>query len=270
MATTREGARLTEQHRAAQLAIRAGSIQSLLALWRGVDPANLRGTIDTFIEAAVLLTERGFERSSQEAIRYFESFRRQEVARGPAAAAVKAIAPDPGEVAADLRGAALAGIVGARRRGLSIGRASDVGLSRVVGTLVKRILAGGRMTLLGSVDSDPVATGWVRVTTGDPCAFCRLLASRGEAYKTEKAAEFEPHGNCACTVQPIYPGPQLPGGPLEQSATYLTEYTTAQKWAKESGTLSKDTANNSLNNYRRWLANGSPEPGQKVTGAPGE
>lgn len=262
MATSRAGAQLTSQHQAAQLAVRAGSVQQLMRLWRGVDPTRLADTIDTFVTAAVLLAQQGHERSAQEAIRYFESFRRAEGIRGTLTIPAAPL-PPAGEIAADLRGAALAGIVTGRRRGMSLTKASDNGLVRVAGALIKRILTGGRMTIITGAANDRAALGWARVTTGDdPCAFCRMLSSRGPVYKTEKAAEFDTHATCACVPEVVYAGDPLDVGPVRQTETYLAEYTRAQEWARESGTMSVGTSNNALNNYRRWLANGSPEPGQ--------
>lgn len=269
MATTGAGARLTRQHHAAQLAIRARSVQGLLRLWRGVDPANLRSTIDTFIAAAVLLTERGYEQSAQQAVRYFESFRRTEGAAGPLTIEPARL-PQSDVIAEDLRGAALAGILAGRRSGMSVGAAKNNGLIRVTGALIKQVLAGGRMTIISGTDADREALGWARVTTGDPCAFCRALASRGQVYKTEKSADFQPHEGCGCVPEPVYAGPQLAGSPVRQAEAYRKEYRTAQEWARESGTLSAGTSNDALNNLRRWLANGRPEPGRQVTGVPGE
>jgi len=268
MATTRAAAQLSTSHRAAQLAVRARSVRGLISLWKMVDPENLSGTVDTFIEAATLLAVQGQQESASEAVRYFRSFRRAEGLTNDVRL-MPAPRPALRAIAADLRGAALKGILDARRAGRTLLAAGQDGLVRVTGAMVKQVLAGGRMTIINGVDSDRRAVGWVRATTGDPCTFCRLLASRGAVYKSERSAEFEAHDACACTPEPLYDGPQLDGGPLAQSAAYLAEYTTAQAWARESGTMSKGTSNDSLNNYRRWLANGSPALGQQPTGAPG-
>lgn len=269
MATTPAGARLTQTHRAAQLAVRARSLQGLVALWRAVDPADLKNTIGVFTEAATLLAANGFEDSATVAARYITQFRAAEGASGTLALP-RAQRPDRIAIAADLRGAALKGIIDGRRAGLSTPGAARAGLARVTGALAKQVLTGGWMTILNAVQQDPEVTGWTRVTSGDPCAFCRMLASRGQVYKSEKSADFEAHGSCACTPEPVYSGPQLADAPTRQARVFRVEYATAQTWAKESGTLSSGTSNDALNNYRRWLANGGPEPGEKVTGAPGE
>jgi len=72
------------------------------------------------------------------------------------------------------------------------------------GTATKETLNGGRDKVLDSVDSDQAAVGWYRVTDGDPCYFCAMLASRGIWYKTEASASFHPHDHCGCQPAPAY------------------------------------------------------------------
>lgn len=260
MATTAAGAALTVQHRAQQLAVRARNLQGLMQLWSVVNPADLKGTIDVFVQAAVLLAGQGFEQSAVLAGQYFGLFREAEEVAGLARAVIAA-RPAAAVLANDLRGAALSGIIDGRRSGMSIEAASRNGLIKVSGTFVKQVLGGGRMTITGSIGADRRALGWTRVTSGDPCAFCRSLSARGATYKTEKSASFEPHDHCGCTPEPLYRGRALNLGSVEQSREHEDEFKTAQEWARSSGTMSSGTSNDALNNYRRWVANGSPEPG---------
>jgi hypothetical protein len=256
MARTPAGAELTTAHHAAQLAVRAGSIANLVKLWRVVDPADLSGTIDTFVSAAVLLAGSGFDESAATAQRYYGLFRRVEggardnLPQRPGIARPRAV-----ELANELRGASLAGIVGARRGGRTIGQASEIGFVRAAGALAKLVLAGGRRTIVDLVRTDRTAVGWARVTDGDPCAFCRMLASRGTVYKTQGAAEFVPHDGCGCSAEPTFKG----ASPPEQAAEYAREWSEAQRLARQNGTASRATSNNALNNYRRYLA------GEQVT-----
>lgn len=267
MALTAAGAALTEANRAAQLAARAGSLQGLLHIWSIVDVTDLSGTIETFARAAALLAGEGFDRSAAAAANYYGLFRRVE---GVGAIAVpRAARPSADFMIGELRGSALKGIIDARKAGMTIEGAKSQGLVRVAGALTKLVLSGGRMTITGAVDRDPRALGWARVTSGDPCTFCRMLASRGPVYKSEKSADFEAHDHDACMPEAVYRGEQDEGPAPADSEKYLAEYRTAQAWARTSGTMSQDTSNNALNNYRRWLANGSPAPGAPSTTAPG-
>jgi hypothetical protein len=68
-------------------------------------------------------------------------------------------------------------------------------------------LDGGRTTTLDTVKADPVAVGWYRVTDGDPCAFCALLASRGVVYKefdTVDLTATQVHNDCGCFGAPAF------------------------------------------------------------------
>lgn len=265
MAKTPAGAELTTAHHAAQLAVRAGSLRNLVKLWRIVDPTDLTNTIDTFVQAAVLLAGSGFDQSAGVSSRYYSLFRRVEVGAGALPAAGLAPRPPAAELAGELRGAALKGIIDARRAGLTPELAKTRGLVRVAGALGKLILTGGRRTLLGISNRDPVALGWGRVTSGDPCAFCRMLAGRGAVYKTEKSADFESHDSCGCSAEPLFKG----GRPPEQAAEYAREWQAAQAQARSDGTMSSGTSNDALNNYRRYLAGeatASPSPVTEESG----
>lgn len=68
----------------------------------------------------------------------------------------------------------------------------------------RHVQNGGRETVLTLVQADDVALGWARVTDGDPCYFCAMLASRGGVFKTRESAAFQPHDRCGCVPVPIY------------------------------------------------------------------
>lgn len=254
MARTAEGTALTREHAAQQLALRAGSLRDLVTLWRVVDPTDLTGTIDTFVRAAVILAGARYADSAGLAANYYRLFRGAE--RVPGAASLVLAQPIPEEVmASTIRGAALAGIIDARRGGASLDVAQQAGFVRTAGELAKLILTGGRMTLIRSTAADPVATGWARVTSGDACAFCRMLAGRGPVYKAEQSAHFEAHsspGPCACGVEPAYGNPR----PTAQAEQYRREWNAAQAQARDAGELHRGTSNDALNAYRRYLAGG--------------
>jgi hypothetical protein len=105
-------------------------------------------------------------------------------------------------------------------------QANKVALTQTLGTTSRIVLDGGRTTIQESVKADPVAVGFYRVTDGDPCAFCALMASRvvpktngdhrGRFYKTEGSAGgdanekftgdglFKFHNDCGCSVIPAF------------------------------------------------------------------
>lgn len=80
-------------------------------------------------------------------------------------------------------------------------------------------IRSGRAVLDGATRRDRAAVGWARVTDGDPCYFCAMLASRGAVYKSRASAggtvrdPVRPnspdrlqayHPNCHCQVVPVF------------------------------------------------------------------
>lgn len=91
-----------------------------------------------------------------------------------------------------------------RSRGKTTQQARDESFVESSGAASRQVLTGGRQSLLTLLEEDPQVRGWIRVTDGDPCAFCAMLASRGPVYKDQDTAGFEAHDHCACTVEPVY------------------------------------------------------------------
>jgi hypothetical protein len=234
-----------------------------------VDVENLSGTIDPFAQAAAGIAGSGFDQSAAAGATYYGLFRRIELASAVAAGVTVAVTPALVLMAGQLRGAALKGILDGRRAGMTMSGAKDQGLIKVSGELTKLVLGGGRQTIIDGTATDGRALGWLRATSGDPCAFCRSLAARGPAYKSEQTAEFHPHDHCSCMPEPVYRGDPAAVGVAAQSDKFHAEFRDAQAWAKASGTMSVDTSNNALNNYRRWLDNGRPAAGQYTSGDSG-
>lgn len=208
MARTPEGAQLTEAHRRLQGSLAAGTIRDLLTLWALVDPTNLRGTINPFARAGLAVVQARRRASATAASRYYVAFRQVE---GIGGTAVVTTPPplSPDIVLGAIRGAGLAGIRNARMRGATVAQAHDNGFVKLSGSAVQLVAGGGRDTLLGAVQGDPAAQGWQRVTDGDPCAFCAMVASRGIVSKDEAGAGFEAHGHCGCTAEPAFEGSSL-------------------------------------------------------------
>ncbi|WP_372344742.1 hypothetical protein [Streptomyces sp. KL116D] len=89
-------------------------------------------------------------------------------------------------------------------------QAMDAAAVRMVGTTQYLALEGGRQAMQRSISADEKATGWSRVTDGDPCAWCAMLASRGPVYKSAQTAG-DPrqggntyHDHCACQAWPAF------------------------------------------------------------------
>lgn len=192
-----------------QVAVRAAALRDVQRMWGAVDPANLSGTIGPFAQGAALVVRARNRESASVSARYYREFRRLEGVGGTLM--LEAADPPPRRIAeAAVRGAGLAGIINARKRGMSPQASARNGFVKASGTVSGLALAGGRKLLVDAAKADPQTGGrWQRVTSSDPCDFCAMTAGRGPVY-SEQTADFEAHGHCACTVEPVFPGSEPP------------------------------------------------------------
>lgn len=209
MARTEAGAELTQAHRQIQLGVRAAALRDVMRLWAAVVPTDLAGTIGTFAAAAAVVILARNRQSAEAAVTYFEQFRRAERVGGSSGADIAAPLPEE-TVTGVVRGAGLAGIVNARRRGFPAEAAARNGLARVSGSVSSLVLSGARDTIMASTAADDRSMDrWQRVTSGSPCASCTSIAAQGPVFSA-RAGRFEPHDNCACQAEPAYAGTRLP------------------------------------------------------------
>lgn len=193
---------LTRQHRRVQLALRAATLRDLLRLWPAFDVENIPGTWPAFERALVLLIQARGPISSGLASRYFREHR--------AAAGVVGTPPPPHSTPTEeqvVTGLRVAGPLNAGTqlaKGRAAGEVAKATLVNVAGTVGMYALDYGRDTLMNAVNEDEKALGWGRMTSGDPCAFCAMLASRGPVYGSSETASFEAHRSCACLPEPMW------------------------------------------------------------------
>ena len=86
-------------------------------------------------------------------------------------------------------------------------------LDRLGGAVQRLVQHGGRATLARNIDADPSGPRWARVPGGtDVCAWCRMLASRGAVYLSERSAGGMDrwHDDCNCQPAPVWPDESLP------------------------------------------------------------
>lgn len=249
MARTEQGAALTEQHRIAQLGIRAQALRDFTRIWPLWTPRNPRSFGDLVLATTTLV--RAYQPvSSALAGSYFTAFRAAENVDGDAAP-VLASAPADAMVASSLYATGET----ATRDAISAGRAPEAAMQaafvRTSGAVSRHILNGGRETIVGSVQQDDHARGWARITDADPCAFCLVLASRGAVYKTEETADFQAHDHCGCAAEPFYEGSKPP-----RADEFLKIYDAAQRYGLDEGLLAPgpNGANARVNAVRRYLA----------------
>lgn len=81
---------------------------------------------------------------------------------------------------------------------------------------VRYVNSGALAVVDNVVQYDPVASGYIRITKDQPCAFCLMLASRGPVYSEHSFDKSDPrftgpgehkvHDGCGCMLRPIYGG----------------------------------------------------------------
>jgi len=254
MAVTAAGAHLAEQHRQAQLQVRARALRDYLELWplwRGDDDSFLR-----MAAAAFTLVQMYRGVSSSLAASFYEAFR---LAEGVPGRPTPRLAPDVerdrvvgtlwllGRDKVQVRDDQLADAIDA----LSVATraAMQSAFVETSGAVSTYVLEGGRETIVGSVKADPQAVGWARQTDGRPCAFCLMLASRGAVYK-EDTVGFQAHDHCGCSAVPVFDR----NDPLPQNRRWLDVYNRATREARAAGELRRGTDNDLLNALRRYLS----------------
>lgn len=208
MARTDAGAVLTAQHRRAQVQLRARALRDytqLWPLWQGDD-----ASFGRLVDAALPLVRAHHRISSSLAAAYYPVFRTAE--RVGAEATPRPAGPINQErVVAALHVTGRVTTGKAILAGQSPQAAMQTALVRTSGTVTRHVLQGGRDTLVLSSGEDRQAQGWARVTSGTPCAFCAMVASRGAAFAGADTAEFQAHDHCACMAEPAYEGSAPPG-----------------------------------------------------------
>lgn len=198
--------RLTARHRQAQHLLRLATVRDLLKLWPALDVQRLDRTYPAWASAVSALVDRNQRTSAGLAAAYIRAFRAQEIG-------LEQFTPTLAEpVAAEqvqtvLRVTSVVSIKQAMLRGDKLAKAMDKAFVLSSGEASRLVLDGGRRTILDSIRDDPKASGWQRVTDGNACGFCRMLAGRGFVYKAE-TVHFASHGHCGCSAVPEYGEPQ--------------------------------------------------------------
>lgn len=121
----------------------------------------------------------------------------------------------------------------------------------------KAALGGGRTTLHDVAKEDGRVIGYVRVSgTGNPCAFCSMLISRGLLLYSSRAAASQSsqpgregesyHTNCHCYPEPVYSKAQYRADPRFAQNRELSDLWQEHIAGKYSG-------QEALNAWRRFL-----------------
>lgn len=200
MASTAEGRALTTAHRDAQIEVGARAEVEARALWSRLDIDDLDVSKPYWLASTTIALNRRIAESQRIASEYLSEFRLAEL--GAAGAVVLAA---PTETA---RALSLAGPTRVKRligAGMNSTDAFEAALTKFGGMVRRQTMMGGRLTVAATAGRDHRAVGWRRVTDGNPCAFCAMLASRGPVYRDAAAADgIQYHSHCGCTAEPAY------------------------------------------------------------------
>ena len=201
MAATSIGTELTDQHRRDQLGLAAEVTVAMLQLAALLDLDRLAATTTRWLTAATATVAAHHRRSVDLATDYVDQFRIAEIGTPPEVAVTDWMPTDAVVTSLTVTGPVMAARLLATGSPTSAVRRQVVAGSAAAAA--RHALNGGRRALLESARSDPAARGWIRVTDGDPCAFCAMLAGRGPVYG-DTTATFSAHDRCGCTAELIY------------------------------------------------------------------
>lgn len=221
---------VTERHRKKQLSLTARVLRLLLpwipTIREAVSPENPNVNLTDWADMTLQFVLNGREESQRAAYDYYRDVKR--ASTGVSDIPVyDDLRTDPNP--AQITGSLLATGPAVYRRRLIEGDTETLALQAaqraLMGAGTRHVLDGSRKLIQQAARSDQTARGWVRVTDGDPCHFCAMLATRGFAamrdedglYKTRESALFvqdgsrgsrlpgeKYHDNCACTVMPVF------------------------------------------------------------------
>lgn len=217
MAATVAGETLTEQHRLAQLRLRAQFLREFVPLWGLLDISHLDDTTLGWINAVLDAIGRWRAESAQRALTYYTAFRRAETTEHTFdhAPHVGIDVPNRQQIRTSLLVTGPIGYKSRIAKGFTPSAARRMAFTAVAGAASRHVMDGGRRQLVNTANADEMAVGFSRVTDGDPCAFCAMLASRGPTYitrasasRTTERSERGPgekyHDHCGCSVEPSF------------------------------------------------------------------
>lgn len=227
MAVTAQATALTEAERLAQAKNGALVAYVVAQLWiRNVDPEDIDGSTFDLIARLLPLLKQRRQLSQQIARTYYTEFRAAEVKGGDGFAlpapteflteAVQTSLRVTGPVALKKRIAQLPlnDLTTAATQKALIKQAIEDTAVDISGAATRHVMNGGRDEIQSALAEDREALGYIRVTDGDPCYFCAMLASRGPVYDDESFDQSDPrfigkgehkvHDHCGCGVEPVY------------------------------------------------------------------
>jgi hypothetical protein len=162
-----------------------------------MDWTNLDRTYPAWATAVAALVAKHRVTSTNLAAAYLRAFRAAAGVGGTARVVLAEPVPAP-QLDTVLKVTAVYSAKKATARGVSADQAMAAAFARSSGAISRLVLGGGRDTITSTLDADPRATGWERVTSGNPCRFCADLAGH------PSSTSFQAHDGCGCSAEPVY------------------------------------------------------------------
>lgn len=230
MATAPEAVALTEAHRVEQARISAQAALATIVLWREVHPWESDAQTDRWIAAMLKVIALLRDRSAATSRQYLTVFRQLEGVTDDFAI------PVVGGINVEQVTRSLS-IVGPHEAKQRIAQAGDIPIAAALDKVgiaaakaaQRHAINGSRDTISEIILNDPKVRGYQRVTDGDPCYFCAMLASRGPVYQEDSFDHADPrfhgpgdykvHDGCGCSLEPIYHSGTKPQGRAQEFET---------------------------------------------------
>jgi hypothetical protein len=119
-------------------------------------------------------------------------------------------------------------------QGRSVDEAVQSLRTQLTGSTTRQALNVGRRLINDTANSNRQIVGWRRVTDGNPCYFCAVLASRGSVYRTQQTALFSDgdkyHDHCKCHAVPLFKTEEEPLS-VQELYEFYTEATAGKSGA---------------------------------------
>ncbi|MER5886796.1 hypothetical protein ABT160_23480 [Streptomyces sp. NPDC001941] len=237
MSQTRAQA-LTELHAKAQAKLTGNALRRLNAAWARTRVGDARSVAQFFRYAEGVIAD-SFVMSGEASARYYQEHRRAllgealfQSAEDAYAQARRLESASAQSRAGKLSARAQRYVRDLRAAGVPEAQIRRLVGSRVLGEASRLVQMGGRDALAYFINSDPKVLGYQRRASAKCCAFCAMLASRPNLYKTARSAgagasvggrtfkagptavggpEAAPwHNNCRCVAVPVYSRTQRP------------------------------------------------------------
>lgn len=223
----------------------------MLAVWPLLDGEDLDGTVTRWLRAVTPIVRQQRRESARLAGNYYRTYRTLEL--GVSAGdftprIVEEIAEQ--EIVTSMTVTGPAQVKKHMRTDPVVSRAMEIGRTMSARSAMRHALGGGRATVDQSLRADSQAIGYARATSGQACAFCKMIASRGPVFSKE-TVQFDAHDGCSCSHEPVFHRDAAwPAGSRE----YREQFDAAQREATADGELRRGTSNDALNAFRRSLS----------------